>query len=141
MSDSMTKDDVLSALGEISQHFENCAEATYGGNHEWFHRWMNAADWAAAYLNDPAPTIGGWISVKDRLPEAIPGTTSSAFVLVCYKTKCEITGDTFSVVTMSSFNTRCKEWHIRDPRSPHEIVKVTHWMPKPKPPEEVTGDD
>lgn len=24
----MTKDEVLSALGEISQHFENCAEAT-----------------------------------------------------------------------------------------------------------------
>jgi hypothetical protein len=69
MTDSMTKDDVLSALGEISQHFENCAEATYGGSHERFHRWMNAADWAAAYLNDPAPTIGGWISADKRPPK------------------------------------------------------------------------
>lgn len=53
MIDSMTRDDVLSALGEISKHFESCTKETYGSTREMFHCWMNAADWAAAYLNDP----------------------------------------------------------------------------------------
>lgn len=64
----MTKDEILSALGEISKYFEDCTEATYGEINERFHRWMNAADWAAAYLNDPAPTIEGesWIGADKR---------------------------------------------------------------------------
>ncbi len=118
MSDSMTKDDVLSALGEISQHFENCAEATYGGSHERFHRWMNAADWAAAYLNDPAPTVGGWISVKDRLPE----TGRLALVY-----------GSMGAMTIARY-IATNEWLV-----PGIFSTVTHWMPLPEPPEEVSG--
>lgn len=61
----MTKDEVLSALGEISKHFESCADGTYGGSHERFERWMYSADWAAAYLNDQ-PEETTFVKEEDR---------------------------------------------------------------------------
>lgn len=140
MSDSMTKDDVLSALGEISQHFENCMKATYGGSHERFHRWMNAADWAAAYLNDPAPTITDWISVKDSTPTEMH---LNCWVMIkgCPDPMIDRwegdRGEESTYGFPEDEKTFVKSgWYYND------CNEVTHWMPirTPEPPEEVTGD-
>lgn len=139
MIDSMTRDDVLSALGEISKHFESCTKGTYGSTREMFHRWMNAADWAAAYLNDPAPPIVGWISVKDRLPPM------EKCVLVFCKGKSEHTQSVRTITEMSDinrFNYKCKtEPYWREPWDFfYANYDITHWMPLPEPPEENEDD-
>lgn len=77
---------------------------------------------------DHAPTIDGWISVKDRLPE------ESGDVLVY--------NGHFYVVSFS------KQWEAfnhfdflgKPDKMAYVMTDVTHWMPLPKPPEEVTGD-
>lgn len=118
MIDSMTRDDVLSALGEISKHFESCTKETYGSTCELFHRWMNAADWAAAYLNDPAPTVGGWISVKDRLPD------KNEKIVICYEWTGLFSGDKYREVTVGTIADLGPECF------------VIAWMSLPEPPEE-----
>jgi hypothetical protein len=83
-----------------------------------------ACQWDDAIMSiETAPTIGGWISVKDRLPE--PYET----VAVIAKADCWsyclgwLNGD---------------EWVIAEEAS--EEWAVTHWMPLPEPPKEVSGD-
>ena len=141
MSDSMTRDDVLSALGEISQHFENCAEATWGDSHERFDRWMNAADWAAAYLNDQAPTVNGWISA-----DIYPDQAGRRYLLtvrnVHYGDVSVIIGHTGYGNTSwyTSDTIYMENYRAGDNRLSHNYV-VTHWMQMPEPPEEVSGCD
>lgn len=76
-----------------------------------------------AMLIDDAPTVGGWISVKDRLPER------SGDVLVC----C---GEHY--MNVFSYSWRHKAFNAFDdlPTSENRIESVTHWMPLPEPPEE-----
>ena len=71
---------------------------------------------------DDAPTVEmpGWISVKERLPE------KNVPVLVWEK-------QGFAYV--DRLEAECA-WQIASTR--HAIV--THWMPLPEPPEEVSGD-
>ena len=68
---------------------------------------------------DDAPTIGGWISVSDRLPDnnsTVLAWESQGFAFV----------DTWEY---GSFK-------VGD----NNGANITHWMPLPEPPEEVSGD-
>lgn len=65
-----------------------------------------------------APTIGGWISVKDRLPE----DTGDHLVYTCK----EYTG-------IFWFDRDKKEW-IEVGDYPCIAGYITHWMPLPEPP-------
>ena len=73
---------------------------------------------AAVVVN--APTVGGWISVKDRLPE------KNVPVLVWEK-------QGFAYVDM--LEAECV-WQIASTN----YAIVTHWMPLPEPPKEETPD-
>lgn len=78
-----------------------------------------------------APTVGGWISVKDKLPER-------KWIDYLVATKIQTDGTRgFNIAWVNDDNGVWKsndEW-ICDGR---EIV--THWMPLPEPPKEVSGD-
>ena len=74
-----------------------------------------------------APTVGGWISVEDRLPE----DETEVIIFVQHKIGWY----------------RVFGWH--DEYGWHSSAEefgdgesdfVTHWMPLPEPPEEVSGD-
>ena len=73
---------------------------------------------------DYAPTIGGWISVKERMPEDYVN------VLIAMT---DVAG-TFVAVAWRENN----GWNDGEGGWPDE--NVTHWMPLPEPPEEVGGD-
>ena len=60
-----------------------------------------------------------WISVKDRLPKAHQA------VLTFSDTSDVIIGRRFSG----------KKWHFPYFEQDHPILRVTHWMPLPNPPE------
>ena len=65
------------------------------------------------------PTVNGWISVKDKLPE------EDSHVLVWEK-------QGFAFVDWYKFGV----WQLGTENG----AIITHWMPLPDPPEEVTGD-
>lgn len=73
---------------------------------------------AAVVVN--APTIGGWISVRDRLPDTY---------------KRVITYDKYSGVKENWLlkEKPCVDWS--------QGFHVTHWMPLPEPPKEETKAD
>ena len=82
--------------------------------------WYNNADRdeVAEPLILRSSTIGGWISVKDRLPDKQP---------------CE-----YLVVNANNVETSiCLDNRWITPR---RVIKITHWMPLPEPPKEVKQD-
>lgn len=81
-----------------------------------------------------APTVGGWISVKDRLPE-------NNAVCLTYSPKGRMrVAQAFlpSSIPNSKYDPMECWWSIHGDRS--RFVAVTHWMPLPEPPQEVSGD-
>ena len=66
-----------------------------------------------------APTVGGWISVKDRFPN------EDSFVLVCNK-EGSVFEDWFKFGAWQAYA---------------GLPEITHWMPLPKPPKEANMDD
>jgi hypothetical protein len=87
-----------------------------------------------------APTVGGWISVKDRLPEA-----AGYECLVC------AVNENYNQTHVFTAHTGYGEpgwWtsnvhYMSRAKSPtdnslHPALKVTHWMPLPEPPKEET---
>ena len=93
--------------------------------HAAFIRWKDVED---------APTVGGWISVKDRLPEV------GEFVLVAHKVDYGFgIGNTLvdtALFQPDGFSGGGYGNFLDGPCS----TEVTHWMPLPEPPEEVSGD-
>lgn len=82
--------------------------------------WYNNADRdeVAEPLVLCSPTIGGWISVEDRLPDKQP---------------CEcLVVNANNVETAICLDNR---WI-----TPRRVIKITHWMPLPEPPKEVEQD-
>lgn len=77
-----------------------------------------------------APTVGGWISVKDRLPKP-----NEAVIVCLYDKEIE-----FGYRTIAWLNTCGAVWDSNDEGINLEY-KVTHWMPLPTPPEEKRNDD
>lgn len=79
---------------------------------------------------ETVPAIGGWISVKDRLPEnelmVIGYTPVDGYMFIGFH-KTEV-----------AFGYDWSSWYIiTSMRSTKKITKkVTHWMPLPEPPKE-----
>jgi len=74
---------------------------------------------------DDAPTVGGWISVKDRLPE-------KEGQYLCWFGKN-------TVCKGAAIATYLEEWKAFGSfESLKTYPNVTHWMPLPEPPEEET---
>ena len=96
------------ALKEQIENF-NCTDC----NHYNFVRCRACQiDDALTYIDD-APTVGEWISVEDRLPDKQP---------------CE-----YLVVNANNVETAiCLDNRWITPR---RVIKITHWMPLPEPPE------
>jgi len=77
--------------------------------------------------------VDRWISVKDRLPEAVEEDvngkiTFSDFVLVYL-----VYDDGFTYITVDKCNPDKKCWLHE---IPSEGCKVTHWQPLPEPPKD-----
>ena len=86
------------------------------------------------------PTVGGWISVKDRLPEKdrqyLVCLNQTHLMVVSFAKKLEeVDRDVFKGRDEPGWFDWDTEWC-----GFYEITGVTHWMPLPEPPEEVTGD-
>lgn len=78
---------------------------------------------------DDAPTVGGWISVQDRLPMLIES--------VLFTGKNAHGG---SFLTQRGYFDGTF-WHSDSNGTVYANTPVTHWMPLPEPPEEVGEDD
>lgn len=75
-----------------------------------------------------APTVGGWISVQDRLPK-------ERGRYLCWFGKN-------TLCVGADIATYLPEWHgFGILESDTVLQNITHWMPLPEPPEEVSGDD
>ena len=91
-----------------------------------------------AMLVDDAPTIGGWISVKDRLPDA-----AGYECLVCAVNENFHQTHVFTAFTgygepgwwTSNVHYMSRAKSPSDNRL-HHALRVTHWMPLPEGPEE-----
>lgn len=76
---------------------------------------------------DYAPTIGGWISVQDRLPE-------ERGRYLCWFGKN-------TLCVGADIATYLPEWHGFGILETDTVLQnITHWMPLPEPPEEVSRD-
>lgn len=73
---------------------------------------------------EQAPTVGGWISVKDRLPKKFGEPC------IVYNGCSVQYGDYYSDGV----------WYTPDCYESEEIRDVTHWMPMPEPPKEESDD-
>ena len=89
----------------------------------------------AKQLIDEQPTVGGWVSVKDRMPEErhgrFEGEMESDFVLCCAKSEEETVIDIGYTV---NGEWECESGYVND------YCEVTHWMPLPEAPKEVNED-
>lgn len=72
---------------------------------------------------DETPTVGEWVSVKDRLPEE--NCEYIVFVTDIEGEKC---------VTVDQWLSHARHWFLFDDKAESE---VTHWMPMPPPPKEM----
>ena len=93
---------------------------------------IGATERAKAYADclweiEQAPTIGGWISVKDRLP----GNETEVIIIVQHK-----------IGWYRAFAWRDEYgWHSSaEEFGDGESDFVTYWTPLPEPPKEVTGE-
>jgi len=91
--------------------------------------WGDRPDWClhgseVEKLIENAPTVGGWISVKDRLPERPPNVDG-----LIVRRKWFLAALESGVVLSLSYEFDEDRWQgVGSP--------VTHWMPLPEPPEE-----
>ena len=96
-----------------------------------------ADDWKTAHeianCVKYAPTVSGWISVKNRLPPIYQ------MVLITGKNSA---GGSFGVIK-GSYDGHNYNWYRDDIGQyvNHRGETVTHWMPLPEPPKEVSEDD
>ena len=94
-----------------------------------------------AKLIAEAPTIGGWISVKDAMPEEdgqyLVLLNKTHLMVVSFAKKLEeVDREVFAGRDEPGWFEWDTEWCEF-----YEVTAVTHWMPIPKLPQEVTGDD
>lgn len=91
------------------------------------HAFLEGDDRSIVYnVIQKQPTVGGWISMKDRLPE-------ENLEYIVYATDED--GERF--VTTDHWNKYVRQWYLFDKGS---STTVTHWMPMPEPPKEGNDD-
>jgi hypothetical protein len=82
---------------------------------------------------DAQPTVGGWISVKERLPEATKPDVHGNIAFSDYVLTYQTYKDGFRWITTDACRVDRGVWLHEVPGSG---CKVTHWMPLPEPPKE-----
>lgn len=78
-------------------------------------------------LIDEQPTVGGWISVKDRLPK------TNEMVLVLVKSKEYVNYHVIAMLMQDG------DWDSNDDYFCMSDDEIIYWMPLPEPPEEDDG--
>lgn len=112
-----------------------------------FQRWANVPEYneaerhiirAAMIAVDDCPTIGGWISVKDRLP-----SDNGCYLVYCMSYRnalAFIAGFSTCLENVDEYNFEGEKrpgwFNYDDEYGFYEIDGVTHWMPLPEPPKE-----
>lgn len=76
---------------------------------------------------EAAPTVYGWVSVKDRLPD------HSCTVLAYH----DYGGMQVLDYSMKHKLFNCHDWNKKTELDSIKIESVTHWQPLPEPPKEV----
>ena len=94
----------------------------------------------AMRIVEQMPTVGGWISVKDRLPEKdgqylVCLNQTRLMVVPFAKTLEDVDRDVFKGRDEPGWFEWDTEWCWF-----YEVTNVTHWMPIPELPKEVTVD-
>lgn len=83
-----------------------------------------------------APTVGGWISVKNRLPGE-----DGSYLVYC-TSYCNVADFSICLENVDDYDFEGKNrpgWFNYDGEyGYYEITGVTHWMPLPEPPKEVS---
>ena len=77
--------------------------------------------------------VNQWISVKDRLPEAVEEDVNGKIAFSELVLVYLVYDNGFTFITVDKCNTDKKRWLHE---IPGEGCKVTHWQPLPKPPKE-----
>lgn len=90
-------------------------------------RLIDDADEKRAYIKEwlpVLPTVGGWVSVKDRLPDK-----SGSYLVML-----ENVFVTHLSMNVHYWNAKDEYWRGSEAHS--RIVGISHWMPLPEPPKE-----
>ena len=122
----ISRDEALKAMQYCCENCDN-----YNGA---MCRACNNADEMDIICDIPAADVqpvDRWISVEDRLPEAVEedvnGNVSFSDMVLVYL----VYDDGFTYITVDKCNTANKSWLHE---APCEGCKVTHWQPLPEPP-------
>ena len=126
----MTREEAIEVLKntEDNINYDTKREEIY-----FTHKWVGAYEMAIAalreqdsnanqHVSNTSNALGGWISVKDRLPE------SDKSVLILCKNKAMFTGYQYPDYEGKS------RWRIHTALSSTKLLnrgRVTHWMPLP----------
>lgn len=117
-------DSVLKGIDELKQspwfnRGKEVVESDPGFQHIGYLERKEAVEVVRDLCIRQEPTVGGWISVNDRLPE---------------KKGDYLIFNTDGIVWPYWYDKEYKEWYDS---SGYLTENVTHWMPLPEPPEEV----
>ena len=85
---------------------------------------------------DAFPTLGGWISVKDRLPEEVPWDAKYALIWF-YVEKEDGKKIKPESPVIGKYDPFEKTWTVVGlVENMQSRIRITHWIPLPEPPKE-----
>ena len=123
-----------------------CALAKPENNTTQLQRYIDAYDMAISALRAQQENpFGGWISVKDKLPEDDQGVilcTRETETYGKHREKKKIYKNIYigyfdGYEWLTSYCHGCEYIFRMNEKYPNETIEVTHWMPLPCPPKEV----
>ena len=90
---------------------------------------VKALTFAALKSESVIPTVGGWVSVKDRLPKSNEAVLAAVY---------DKNGEWYRVIAV---HYPCGDWDSDDDYFNMNEDEVRYWCHLPEPPKEVSGDD
>ena len=110
----------------------------YNDEHEETERVeMSIADFLDGHTEEGCPqAVGGWISVKDRLPEEVPWDAKYALIWL-YVEKEDGRKIKPEAPVIGKYDPFEKTWTVVGlVENMQSRIRITHWMPLPEPPKE-----
>ena len=95
--------------------------------------YADAMDFINAIPAADVQPVNRWISVKDRLPEAVEKDVNGKIAFSDFVLVYLVYDNGFTYITNDRFRVDSKSWLHE---IPGEGCKVTHWMPLPEPPKD-----